>query len=263
MTRAAAPSLIDELLAAVMPPSRAKAGRRVGILAGSAFSGCSSVSTTLGPLAAGHGDRRDLGLEGAALDGVLGLGQAARGVVVHGLAAELVGGRRVLGEGAHQLAGRVGVLEAVQVHRVPHLVVADAGPGAVLGQQVGRAGHALHATGHHHVDRAGRQGVVGHDRGLHAAAAHLVDGGRLDGKRQARADRRLARGGLAEAGRQHAAHDDLLDLVARNAGPFDGRLDRRRAQFGGLHSAQGSLETAHRRAGEGDDDDGIGRRTWI
>ena len=50
MTRAAAPSLIELLLAAVIPPSRLKAGRKVGILAGSAFSGCSSVSMTSVPL---------------------------------------------------------------------------------------------------------------------------------------------------------------------------------------------------------------------
>ena len=50
ITRAAAPSEIDEALAAVMVPSLAKAGRRVGILAGSALPGCSSTLTVSLPL---------------------------------------------------------------------------------------------------------------------------------------------------------------------------------------------------------------------
>ncbi|MNV78687.1 hypothetical protein D3C71_1721920 [compost metagenome] len=49
-TSAAAPSEMDEALAAVTVPSLAKAGFSVGILAGSAFSGCSSFSTTVSPL---------------------------------------------------------------------------------------------------------------------------------------------------------------------------------------------------------------------
>jgi hypothetical protein len=41
---------MEEALAAVTVPSLLKAGRRVGILAGSAFMGCSSASTTSTPL---------------------------------------------------------------------------------------------------------------------------------------------------------------------------------------------------------------------
>ncbi|MNV77986.1 hypothetical protein D3C71_1714510 [compost metagenome] len=50
MTRAAAPSEIEEALAAVMAPSLVKAGRRVGILAGSALPGCSSSLIVTEPL---------------------------------------------------------------------------------------------------------------------------------------------------------------------------------------------------------------------
>jgi hypothetical protein len=133
MTRAAAPSLIDELVgggdAAVAAEGRAQ-GRDLG---GVGLQRLLVGVDDLGPLAADDGDRGDLGLEGAALDGRLGLGiRPLGGVVVHGLAAELVGRRRVLGEGAHQLAGRVGVFQTVQVHAVPHLVVADAGPARCL-----------------------------------------------------------------------------------------------------------------------------------
>ena len=49
-TRAAAPSLMLEALAAVMVPSLLKAGRSVGILEGSPFSGCSSLSMVSVPL---------------------------------------------------------------------------------------------------------------------------------------------------------------------------------------------------------------------
>src|SRR5690606_2349185 len=50
ITRAAAPSLIEEALAAVIAPSLAKAGFRLGIFAGSAFRGCSSALTVSTPL---------------------------------------------------------------------------------------------------------------------------------------------------------------------------------------------------------------------
>ena len=109
--------------------------------------------------------------------------------------------RALLGEGAHQLAGVIGVLQPVEVHAVADHVVADAGAAAVLGQQVGGVGHALHAAGDDDLGGAGGQRVVRHDRRLHARAAHLVDGGRLHRLGQARAQRRLARRRLAEAGR--------------------------------------------------------------
>src|SRR5262245_2525647 len=49
-TSAAAPSEMDELVAAVMVPSLAKAGFKVGILSGRPRPGCSSLSTTVSPL---------------------------------------------------------------------------------------------------------------------------------------------------------------------------------------------------------------------
>ena len=148
-TRAAAPSEIEEALAAVIAPSLAKAGFRVGILAGSAFSGCSSsrltVSTPLRPaISTGTISRSK-----APLSTARRARQALDGVGVHVGAGELIGGGGLLGEGAHQLARLVGVLQAVEVHGIHHPVVADAGAGAVLGQQVGRVGHALHAAGDH------------------------------------------------------------------------------------------------------------------
>ena len=213
ITSAAAPSEIDEALAAVIAPSLAKAGFSVGILAGIGLQRLLVVAHRLDALAAGDLDRDDLAVEGAALDRRLGAGEALDRVGVHVGAGELIGGGGLLGESAHQLAGVVGVLQAVEVHGVHHPVVADARAAAVLGQQIGRVGHALHAAGDDDLGRARGQRVVGHDRRLHARAAHLVDRGRLDALRQARAERRLARRGLAEARGQHAAHEDLVDRL--------------------------------------------------
>ena len=50
--------------------------------------------------------------------------------------------------------------------------------------------------------------------------------------RKAGADRRLARRSLAEAGREHVAHEDLVDLLAADPGPLDRGLDRGRAELG-------------------------------
>ena len=49
-TKAEAPSEIEEALAAVMVPSFANAGRKVGIFSILALNGCSSFSTTVSPL---------------------------------------------------------------------------------------------------------------------------------------------------------------------------------------------------------------------
>ena len=243
-------------MAAVIVPSFAKAGFRVGILAGSALPGCSSIETT--SFAGLHRHRRDLAGEGAALGGPHRAGQALDGVGVLLLAGELVLAGGLFGEGPHQAARLIGVLEAVEVHAVADGVVADAGAGAVLAHEIRGVRHALHPPGYDDVDAAGGEGVMGHDRRLHAAAAHLVDRGRLDRQRQAGAERGLAGRGLAEAGGQHAAHDDLLDLFAVDTGPLDRGLHGGGAQLRRLGARKRALEAAHRRAGVGGDDDGIG-----
>ena len=59
-------------------------------------------------------------------------------------------------------------------------IVTDARAGSMLLEQVGRIGHRLHSAGNDQVGIAGLQGFLGHDNGLHARTAHLVDGGCLD-----------------------------------------------------------------------------------
>ncbi len=135
--------------------------------------------------------------------------------------------------------------------------MANAGAAPVLGHQVGGVGHALHPPGDDHVGGAGGQGVVGQDGGLHAGAAHLVDGDRLHGIGQARAQGGLAGWRLAEAGGEHAAHDDLFHRLGVQARPFHGGPHGGRAKIGGLGGRQHPLETTHGRTGVGGDDDGI------
>ena len=122
----------------------------------------------LGALARGHLDRRDLGLEGALFDGGIGTAQGFDRVFVLLFTGELVLAGGVFGEGAHQLAGGVGVLETVHVHGVDDHIVADAGAAAVLVHDVGGAGHRLHATRDDDVSSAGHQGIVGHHGRLQA-----------------------------------------------------------------------------------------------
>ena len=135
-------------------------------------------------------------------------------IIVHVPAGELIFVGGALGEAAHRAAFLIGVLEPVEEHVVVGGVVADARAAAMLLEQVGRVGHALHAAGDDQVGIAGGERLGAHDHRLHARSAHLVDGGRLDRCGQAGLDRGLARGGLAEAGGKHAAHVDAVDVVA-------------------------------------------------
>ena len=52
-------------------------------------------------------------------------------------------------------------------------------------------------------------------------------------------DLRLARGDLALAGLQHLAHDDVLDLLGRDVGALERRLDRDAAELGGVAGRRG------------------------
>ena len=73
--------------------------------------------------------------------------------------------------------------------------------------------------------------------------------------RNARADRGLARGRLAEAGRQHAAHDHFVDLVGRDARVLERALDRGRAEGGGGNAGELAEQGADGGALGTDDDD--------
>ena len=83
ITIAAAPSLIDEALAAVIVPSLAKAGFRLrDLVEASPLPGCSSSATVVGPLRPAISTGDDLAVEPAVLLRGLGAGQRGDGVIV-------------------------------------------------------------------------------------------------------------------------------------------------------------------------------------
>ncbi len=179
---------------------------------------------------------------------------ALGGERVQRLAVELVLAAGHVAEHAHRLAVvRVG--QAVVRHVVEELAAAVADAGARAVEQVRGVGHRLHAAGDHHLCRAGLDQVVAEHHRLHARAADLVDGGAAGGRRQPRAQRGLAGRGLAEAGRQHAAQDDLVDLVGGQPGLLQRALDRGGAQLGGGDAGELAEEGTDGGALGTDDDD--------
>src|SRR3546814_12357593 len=75
--------------------------------------------------------------------------------------------------------------------------MADARAGAMLGKQIWRVRHALHAARNHDIGGSGGKRVRRHDRSLHARATHLVDRRRLYRPGQTSLERRLP-GGRSE-----------------------------------------------------------------
>ena len=210
------------------------------------------------PCFLGHGDRRDLGLERAAFDRLAGARQRLHRIGVLIGAGELIGLRGGLAEIAHRAAGLVGVFEAIHHHVVDDPVMAGAVAAARLRQQIGRIAHALHAAGQHDLGRAGVDDVMGQHGGLHAGAADLVDGGGAGGVGQFGAARGLPRRRLALAGRQHVAHEHLVDPLRREFCPLQRRADHVGAELVGAEGGQFAHEPAKRGAGGGKDDDGVG-----
>jgi hypothetical protein len=81
--------------------------------------------------------------------------------------------------------------------------------------------------------------LVGQVDGVQPRQAHLVHRGGRDAQGDAALDRRLAGGDLAGAGQDHLAHEDVVDLVAGEAGPLQGGGDGEAAQLHGREPAQG------------------------
>ncbi len=119
--------------------------------------------------------------------------------------------RAIFSEGAHETAFVVGVFKAVEKHVVENAAVAHAIAGARAIEEIGRVAHALHAAGDDDFGAAGEEQIVREHDGLHAGAAHFVDGDCAGGGGQACAESGLARGRLAEAGGKHAAEEDFVD----------------------------------------------------
>ena len=74
-------------------------------------------------------------------------------------------------------------------------------------------------------------GLRGEGHGFEAGAADFVDGHGGDAMIEAAAERRLARGILAQAGLDDVAHDDFVDSLGVDAGAANGFGDDFGAQF--------------------------------
>ena len=199
-----------------------------------------------------HLDRDDLVVEQAVLGGRRGpLVALGRQLVLRG---PLEAGRRgvLLGAGAHRDLVE-GAEQAVVHHRVDDLLVAEAVAGTGAREQVGRLGHRLHAAGHHDVGVARLHELVGQVDRVEAGQAHLVHGRRRDRHGDAGVDRGLAGGDLAGAGLEHLAHEHVVDLVGREAGPLEGGLDREPAEVRGVERGEGARQLADRRASASED----------
>ena len=188
-------------------------------------------------LALGDLDRDDLLGQAALLGGRRGLLVARRRERVLALAGDADLLVVLLGGEAH---GDVveGVGQAVVHHGVDQGGVADpeAGPGA--GQQVGRLCHGLHAAGHDDLGVTGADHLVGQVDGVEAREADLVDGVGRDRHRDAALHRGLAGRDLALAGQDHLAHEHVVDLVGRHAGPPQRLGDGEAAQVHGREPRQ-------------------------
>jgi hypothetical protein len=241
-----------DALAAVIVPSAAKLGLRVGCVRSRPRAGSSSVSTVSVVPLRPAGRRDDLALEESPGDGGLGAAIAVGRPRVLRLASDMRAARAALG-GAPHVEIVVGIPEAVEDHRVEHRARAHAVPLAGARQEMRRARHALHPAGGDDVGLVETDGLRSqHDR-HEPRAAHLVDGERAVGTRDAGAEPRLAGRRLSEPGADDVPHDDLLDRLGRHTGPLDRSLERRRAELGCRQTGERAAEAADRRAGGADE----------
>ena len=209
---------MDEALAAVMVPSFEKAGFSDGEL------GRVALRRTLVEL---HEERvalllrdahrLDLGVEEALLLRGERAAEALLRELVLRLARELVlRGAQVAAVAHVDVAVRIP--EAVVDHPVDERAVAHAvarsAPGrGSRGRSTSTPCRPATTIGVAERDRLGAE-----DDGLQARAAHLADGGGRDGVGDAGVDRRLPGGRLADAGREHVAHEHLPDRVRGELG---------------------------------------------
>src|ERR1700729_2305923 len=171
-------------------------------------------------------------------------------------AAQLELGRDLARLLRHVLAAeRIG--EPVVDHRVKRLPVAHAEAEPRLLEQVRRLRHRLHPARDPDVEVPDADGVVEQAGRANSGRADLVDRLRGDLLGDPALDLRLARGNLALAGLEHLAEHDVLDLIGRDVGTLERRLDRGSAELGRIDAGQAAAEFADRRPG-GREDHGLG-----
>ena len=137
----------------------------------------------------------------------------------------------ILGGGAHVIAVE-GIPQAVADHGVDELQIAHLLTGAQIRGMGGEA-HGFLTARHHDAAVALRDRLGAQRHGAKARAADHVDapGGAVDGN--AGGDGCLARGVLSLRRGQHLAENDFGDLLTRDLGALQGRLDGDLAQLVG------------------------------
>ena len=200
-------------------------------------------------LAHGHRNRCDFPVECAvSLSGLGALERAQREFILR-RARELIARGAILSKAPHQPAAVIGILEPVEEHMILHRLVAEAGTATHGRRQVGRIGHAFHTAGDNHPGAAGAHQVMRHHHRLHSRPADLVEGRGRNIFTETGGKPGLARRCLADAGRQHAAHDHLVDR-----GGIDARIPDRTGDGGTAELRRGkrrklALERPHRGSG--------------
>ena len=183
-------------------------------------------------------DRHDLVGQQAVLDRRGGTLVAGCRHFVH-LGPRNRGAGVAIGAEPHQ-AGIEGAPQPVTDDRVLELGVAVAEPAARPLRQVRGVGHRLHAAGHDDVGVAGLDHLIGEVDRVQTRQADLVDVDRRHVHRNPGLDGGLAGRHLALPGHQHLAHDDVVDLLGRDTGPFQGLGDGEPAEVGSREGGEGA-----------------------
>ncbi len=165
---------------------------------------------------AGHSHRNDLLGEVSGSVGRPGAAMALVGKAVLILARKCQLGRNLAALRRHRHR-KILIPETVVDHRVDDRVVAETISPTRAAEQIRRVRHRLHTAGRDHRVRSGVDGTHRVDHREQPRSAHFVDGIRGHGLGQTRFEKDLPRGILPDAGLQHFAERDVLDLAGVDA----------------------------------------------
>ena len=210
-----------------------------------------------GCLAGGDGEWNNFRGKAAVSGGFFRAGERCEREFVLLVTGKSVALGAVFSVGTHETAFVVGVLESVEKHVIEDAAMAHAITGAGTVEEIRSVAHALHAAGDDDLGAAGKEQVVREHDGLHAGAAHLVDGDCAGGGGQSCAEGGLASGSLAEAGGEHTAEENFVDGFRRNATPLESGADGGGAELGSAQVFEIALKCANGRARGADNHDGI------
>ena len=201
-----------------------------------------------------HLDGDDLRVEHTALLRGGGPLMRERGDLVLGLPGEFVASVVPFRGRAHALPV-VGIRQPVVGHVVEDLDGAVGPAIARSHEQVGCAGHGLHAGGDDDLRVPGPDHARRIDHGGEPGQAHLVHGMGGDVPADPGADGRLTGRVLTGSGSEHLSHDDRVDVRRVHSALLEGTADRERPQLRRRERGELPLQPPLRGARRGDDDD--------